>query len=176
MTTATLHPMDQAGRRVEFAFRSDPDRHLPGVITGIDTTQHKPVLKVRLDGTRSNLHVQADYDGLRYLDSLGPVPELPMGRFRPTAADLAGAWAGVPVCQFEDEDVIVLTADRGAALRAITAYCTDMDWDMEFESLDCLVARWVVFEWQPEDAEGPWLMYFAAEGDDMALQIHYLPA
>jgi hypothetical protein len=34
----------------------------------------------------------------------------------------------------------------------------------------------VVFEWQPEGDEYPWVMQFADEGDDQAIRIHYLPA
>lgn len=175
MTKPTLHPMAQPGRRVEFAYYSDPDLYLPGVITGIDHDQARSVL-IRLDGARSNLHIPPNYKGLRYLDAIGPVPELPMGRFHPTSADLGGAWEGVPVCQFEDEDVIVLTPRRDAAVTALTAYCTDMDWDLELVDPGRMVARWAVFERQPEDAESPWLMNVADKGDDMALLIHYLPA
>jgi hypothetical protein len=34
-----------------------------------------------------------------------------------------------------------------------------------------------VFEWEPEDAESPWTVSWdAAEGDDQAVHIYYLPA
>lgn len=178
--TSTVETKAVVGRRVEFAYhRSLIDDsatvYLPGVITAL-TEGEAACVRVRLDGTRSNLAVRPDDEGLRYLDEVGAVPELPMGRFHPTAKDVEGEWEGVPVCQFEDEDMVALIADRDAAAQAITAYCTDMGMDMEFVDLSFLQARWVVFEWQPEDAECPWLMNWAAEGDDMAIQINYLPA
>lgn len=171
MTTA-LETKAVVGRRVEFAYYRDQDTYLPGIITAV--TEDEASLRIRLDGARSNSAVRADYEGLRYLDLVQDVPALPMGRFHPTARDFGGTWEGVPVCQFEDEDIVILTADCRPAAVALLAYCADMGIDSE--SLAPMETHWVVFEWQPEDDESQWLMHFAKQGDDMAIQIHYLPA
>ncbi|MFB7592384.1 hypothetical protein [Streptomyces sp. NPDC056169] len=166
-----------AGRRVEFAYYRDQDVYLPGIITAI--TDDPASLRVRLDGTRSNLACRADYEGIRYLDQVIPVPDLPMGRFHPTVRDFDGTlYAGIPVCEFEDEDIVLLTPDPTTARAALAAYLDDHGMDPEYHRHhpDCLELRWVVFEWQPEDAECPWLMTFGTGGADMAVQIHYLPA
>ena len=170
--TDTLAEKAVVGRLVEFAYRRVPNTYLPGIITSI--TDDPASLRIRLGSARSTIAVRADYENLRYLDQVMPVPELPVGRFHPTVADMQGEFAGVPVCEFEDGDVLVLTAEPAAARAALAAYCTEMD--MGLELVDLLEAHWVVFEWQPEDAECPWLMDFAKQGDDMAIQIHYLPA
>ena len=175
MPDTTLPAGAVVGRRVEYAYHRDQNVYLPGIITAI--TDDPASLRVRLDGTRSTLACRADYDGIRYLDDVTPVPALPMGRFHPTARDFSGTYAGIPVCEFEDGDIVLLTADPAAARAALLAYFQDQDMDPDYHDLDLLELRWVVFEWQPEDAECPWLMTFgAAEDDDMALQIHYLPA
>lgn len=96
--------------------------------------------------------------------------------FHPTAAGMTSEYAGVPVTEFVDGDVALLTADGNAARAALAAYATAMDLDLELMSVDRLTARWAVFTWQPENAECPWAMHFASEGDDMALPVHYLPA
>ena len=101
-------------------------------------------------------------------------PPRPMGRFHPTADDLQGEWEGVPATEFEDGDIVLVTDDRTAALKALTAYAADMGLDLEFHS--DMEARWVVFEWQPEDAEYRYFMHFTTEDADMALPVHYLPA
>lgn len=177
MTTQLAAPKAQIGRRVTFAHHHDPIEH-PGIITAV----LDGVVKVRLDGQRSNLHVPVDFDGLRYLDEVTAVPALPMGRFYPTAKDLGDfVFDGVAVVGFdEDEDAIVLTAERAKAVAAASTYLREAcDIDDEAtvrEEVSHMERRWVVFEWQPEDAECPWLMDWASEGDDMAVQLHYLPA
>lgn len=177
MPDTSQHEKAVVGRRVEFAYYRDQDTYLPGIITAI--TDDPASLRVRLDGARSNLACRADYDGIRYLDQVVPVPALPMGRFHPTARDFDGAtYAGIPVCEFEDEDIVLLTSDPADARAALLAYFQDQDMDPDHDrhDPDLMELRWVVFEWQPEDAECPWLMTFDAEGADMAIQIHYLPA
>jgi hypothetical protein len=140
-------------------------------------TDDHPGVYIRLDGARSSLFTAARFfDRVTWLDEVGPVPELPMGRFRPTVDDLEGEWEGVPVCRFENGHIIALTPDRKAALAALAAYCTDMDYGVEAMSLGDVQSQWAVFTWQPEDAECPWLMDDANEGDDQAIQLHYLPA
>lgn len=170
--TDTLTDKAVVGRLVEFAYYRVPDTYLPGIITAV--TEDPASLRIRLGSARSTIAVRPDYENLRYLDQVLPVPDLPMGRFHPTAAHMQGEFAGVPVCEVEDGDVVVLTADSVAARAALAAYCAEMD--MDLEAVDLLETHWVVFEWQPEDAECPWLMDFAKQGDDMAIQIHYLPA
>ncbi|WP_331741437.1 hypothetical protein OG760_37680 (plasmid) [Streptomyces sp. NBC_00963] len=165
------------GRRVLFAYYRAPDTYLPGIITAI--RDDAATLQVRLDGRRTTIPCPADYRGLRYLNEVVPVPELTMGRFRPTAKDFGGAWEGVPVCRMEEDDIVILAAVPSAARGAAAAYlrevCGDSD-DVIREYLRWLTDRWVTFEWQREDAEYPWLMVSAAEGDEQALHIHYLPA
>jgi hypothetical protein len=178
--TTCLTEKAVVGRRIEFTyFRDLPDgpSH-PGIITGTEPGYSGNLLAlIRLDGKRSTLRIPLDYKGLTYLDQVVPVPALPMGRFTPTADDFGGAWEGVPVLQCESEDIVILTADLDAARAALSAFCKDMYLDLEFLPLDRLEARWAVFEWQPEDAEYPWTVNWdAAECDDQALHIYYLPA
>lgn len=180
MTTPTIHPKVEPGRRVMFTRYSDlgkPGRpETPGVITGLMPEQGASV-RLRLDGRRSSLYVRPDFEGLRYLDETGPVPELPMGRFRPTPDDLEGVWEGVPVCSIsEDGDIVLLTLDREQAVKAATAYLTDAWVDLDFVHWDDLVLRWAYFEWQPEDSDMAWFMHWCDQGDDQAIQLYYLPA
>ncbi|WP_329126167.1 hypothetical protein [Streptomyces sp. NBC_01353] len=171
----TLHEKAVVGRRVEYAYHQDV--YLPGIITAI--TDDAASVRVRLDGTRSNLACRPDYEGLRYLDDVTPVPVLPMGRFQPTHRDLDGnTYRGVPACEFEDGDIVLLTSDPAAARAALLEYFRvhDLDPDYGLQDPDLLELRWAVFQWQPEDAECPWLATFDAEGADMAVQIHYLPS
>jgi hypothetical protein len=180
--TITLEDLAVVGRRVEFAYyRSLHDDfetlYLPGIITAV--TDDVASLRVRLDGQRSNLTVRPDYEGLRYLEQVVPVPELPMGRFTPTVDDLEGVWEGVPLCSIsEDGDLIVLTGDRVKAIAAARTYLDEMGGVyLEDVDFDDIRAHWAVFEWEPEDAEFPWTVdWDAAEGDDHAIRIHYLPA
>jgi hypothetical protein len=180
--TSTLEDLAVIGRRVEFAYyRSLHDDsetlYLPGIITAI--TDDPASLRVRLDGQRSNLPLRPDYEGLRYLEQVVPVPDLPMGRFIPTVDDLEGVWEGVPLCSIgEDGDLIVLTGDRAKAIAAARTYLDEMGGvDLDYVDFDDIRAHWAVFEWQPEGAECPWLVdWDAAEGDDQAIRIHYLPA
>lgn len=168
-----------AGRRVEFAFYRDLTTYHPGIITGTEPGNDGDLLaRVRLDGERHTLTVPAGYEGLRYLNEVGPVPDLPMGRFLPTVRDFGGfEYGGIPVCQLDDESVVVLTGDPAAARTAVIRFCSDMWLDLEFVGLDRMAAVWAVFEWQPEDAETPWTVRTdATEADDKAVRIHHLPA
>jgi hypothetical protein len=186
MTTAQItHPKAEVGRRVMFTRYSDlgaTDRpEKPGVITGLKPDQGASV-RIRLDGDRSGFYVRPDFEGLRYLDEVGPVPDLPMGRFHPTLDDLEGEWEGVPICSLgEDGELIALAADRDAAVKAANVYRRDMHgclYNPEFDTVtaDQLVAHWAYFEWQPEDAECPWYVHWTHEGDDQAVHVYYLPA
>jgi hypothetical protein len=183
--TTTIDARAVPGRRVLFTRYSDldkPNAAEPGIITGLVPTQGSSV-KIRLDGQRSPLHVRPDYQGLHYLDEIGDVPALPMGRFTPTVDELEGEWEGVPVCSVsEDGDVIALTDDHQQAVRAISVYRREMAgclYNPDFDGVDASEVRafWAVFEWQPEDSEMPWTVRWdATEGDDQAIRIHYLPA
>lgn len=180
--TTTLSAEAVVGRRIEFAYYSNLHGGAetvwhPGIITATEPGYTTMLACIRLDGERrSGLRIPVDYEGLRYLDEVVDVPELPMGRFHPTAADMSGEYGGVLVCEFEEGDIAFLTADPDTARAALTAYGTAMDMYLGGSELDHLEARWVVFEWEPEDAECPWFMRFADEGDDMAVHVHYLPA
>lgn len=130
---------------------------------------------MRLDGQRSTMRLPATSERLRYLEEAGPVPELPRGRFVPAAKDFAGEWAGVAVCEFLDGELLALTGDRSAAADAICAYGREMGLDPHFMDLGQLESGWAVFVWEPEDAECPWLLERAEPGDEMAVQLHFLP-
>jgi hypothetical protein len=183
--TSTLEDLAVAGRRVTFTYY----RHLkdgpavPGIITGTETAVNgAPLARVRLDGTRSTITPPIDYEGLVYLDEVVPVPELPMGRFTPERSDTNGFWEkeGVllaAICE-DGEDLIVITDDREKAITAARAYLVDEALvDLDYVNFEHIRAHWAVFEWEPEDAEFPWTVRWdAAEGDDQAIRIHYLPA
>jgi len=180
--TSTLEEKAVVGRRVKYSYTSDKTQR-PGVITDTTTALNGVLLvMVRLDGARSNLHIPPDHDNLIYLDEIGAVPELPMGRFRPSAASLGFdfVYDGVPVCGFEDGDAVAVTDDRARAEAAIATWLRESegieDEHTVRELLAWLKPRWVVFEWEPEDAECVWLMNPASEDDDQAVRIHYLPA
>lgn len=182
--SSTLTDKAVVGRRVEFAYYRDWERtnipYHPGIITRL--TDDKASLRIRLDGTRCNLAVRPDYEGLRYLDQIVPVPVLPMGRFTPTVDQMEGEWEGVPVCSLgEDGDLIALTDDAARAVTAMNAYRREMSgclYNPEFDTAAAtdLQAECAVFTWEPEDAECPWTVRFAAEREDQAVHIHYLPA
>ena len=178
MTITALTEKAVVGRRITLTYYRDLERSdvpvYPGIITGLVPDQEASV-RVRLDGTRCNLHVRPGYEGLTYLDEVVPVPDLPMGRFTPTADDFGGDWEGVPIVQCESEDIVILTVDQTRAAVALHAFCKDMGIDREY--LPAMRSRWAVFEWEPEDAELPWTVdWDAAEGDDQAVHIYYLPA
>jgi hypothetical protein len=170
MPTTTV-PLAVVGRRIEFAYRSARDTWLPGIVTEVNP----PHILIRLDGKRSTIQMPASHHRLRYTDTVIPVPDLPMGRFVPTGADMHGRFAGVPVTEFEDGDIVLVTGDREAAIKALAEYCAYVGMEFVDLDLDSLEAVWRTFEWQPEDAEHQWVMSTAAEGDHMALLVHYLP-
>lgn len=183
--TSTLTEKAVAGRRVTFTYHRDrglpePPAH-PGVITGTEPGASGRLLaRIRLDGTRSNLHVPVDDEGLTYLDQVGPVPELPMGRFVPVPSDTNGIWEkeGVPLALIgeDGEDLILITDSAEKARTAAMAYATEVDWDLDYVDFDSLQPYWAVFEWEPEDAECPWTVSWASKGDAQAVHIYYLPA
>jgi hypothetical protein len=181
---AELKPLAaQIGRRVTYAYYNARPAEHRGVITGAKTAANgSPIALVRLDGTRSSIHIPADHEGLHYLDEVGPVPELPMGRFQPGLEHPAMDYAydGVMVLEFDDGDMAAITDDRAKAEAAVATYLREQcGIEAETEIVDELAElklQWVVFEWQPAEAECAWLMNYAAEGDDQALQVHYLPA
>lgn len=172
------------GRRIELAYYRDLKNdsgnatYHPGIITGADTDG----VWIRLDGSRCNLRARADYEGLRYLDQVVPVPKLPMGVFTP-APDLDGFYekAGVLLATIgeDGEDLVIVTDDRAKAWTASCEYFREVHIgiDPDYQDADDLQPQWAVFEWEPEDAEVPWTVRWdATEGDDQAIRIYYLPA
>ena len=176
MSTSTIPAEAAVGRRVAFSHINDPKR-TEGVITHVAG----PDIKVRLDGQRSNLHLRADYEGLRYLAEIVPVPVLPMGRFQPSTqhAGIDYEYDGVLVVEFDEGDMAAITSDRAKAEGAVATYLREQagidDETTVRDELAELQLQWVVFEWQPEGAECDWLMNPAAADDDESLQVYYLP-
>lgn len=179
--SSTVTEQAVVGRRVTLTYYRDlrlpnPPVH-PGIITSV--AEDKTSVRFRLDGKRYNLAARSDYQGLTYLDEVVTVPALPMGRFTPTAADLLGVWEGVPLSTIgeDGEDLILLTDDEEKARAAAMAYDEGVGVHPESANYDRIQACWAVFEWEPEDAEFPWTVRWdAAEGDDQAVHIFYLPA
>ncbi|MEU1599578.1 hypothetical protein ABZ468_43950 [Streptomyces sp. NPDC005708] len=172
MPSAPIHPMAQEGRRITFASHKEPKTVYPGVITRVDGS----TLDVRLDGQRSNLRVHADYAGIQYLNEIGPVPELPMGPFHPTAADFANVqYDGVLLAECADGDLIALTPDPVQAVAAMNAHLRQKGLDAELAT-DDVQRRWAVFKWQPPESECPWTVDWADADAAMAVPLHYLPA
>ncbi|MGX1220388.1 hypothetical protein [Streptomyces ambofaciens] len=185
--TATVEDLAVVGRRIEFAYhRSLIDDTatlwLPGIIAGSERGLNgSPLARIRLDGRRSTLTIPVAYEGLRYLDQVVPVPELPMGRFLPAVDEQNGFQekAGVVLASIgeDGEELVFLTDDPAKARAAALAHARDTHLDVDYVDLDALTARWAVFEWEPEDAECLWTVRFdATEDDDKAVRIHYLPA
>lgn len=176
MTDTTVHPKAEIGRRVTFSHINDP-KQIEGVVTFVAD----PTVWVRLDGQRSNLQLRADYEGLRYLDEVAPVPALPMGRFQPGTQHpgFDYEYDGVLIVEFEEGDLAALTGDRAKAEAAVATYLREYhgiedETDLRDELAE-LKPQWVAFEWEPEDAECAWLMNTAEQGGDQVLQVHYLP-
>ena len=174
------------GRRVTFTYYRDlghPDvPAYPGIVTGTEPGYSGNLLAlIRLDGTRSTLSIPVTYEGITYLDEVVPVPDLPMGRFIPFASDQNGFYekAGVLVAAIgeDGEDLIVVTDSVAKAREAVTEYAEWTGLDPDYMGLHHLRPYWAVFTWEPEDAESPWIVnWAAAEGDDQAVHIYYLPA
>lgn len=182
MNTTATHPKAETGRRVTYEFYN-ARKPQPGVITGTKTTDNGDLIAlVRLDGQRSSMHIPVDLEGLHLLDEIGPVPELPMGRFQPGTQHpgMDYVYDGVLIVQFDDGDMAAITADRDKAEAAVATYLREEsgidDETTIRDELAELKPQWVVFEWEPEDAECAWLMNLAHEGDDQAIRVHYLPA
>lgn len=171
----TLENLAVVGRRVELALYRDQDNYLPGIITAV--TDDEASLLIRLDGKRYNIPTRTDHPFLRYLDEVVPVPALPMGPFIPTADDMSGVWAGVPLAVLGEDELILLTGKKAEARGAVVAYGEEMGIDLTSIDDEDLRPCWAVFTWEPEDAECPWTVnWAAAEGDEKAVRIYYLPA
>jgi hypothetical protein len=181
-STTTLEDLAVRGRRVLFTYfrqLGDGPEH-PGIITGLEDGDSGSLRAlIRIDGTRSNLSVPVDYEGLTYLEEVVDVPDLPMGPFTPAANDLLGVWEDVPLATIGEDgtDLIILTDDRDKAVAAARAYDREVGVDVHFVNYDAIKAYWAVFTWEPEDSEFPWTVRWdAQEGDNQAIRIHYLPA
>lgn len=185
--SSTLTGKAVVGRRIELTYYRDlelpePPKH-PGIITGLGQGAVNGLVQgsvwIRLDGKRYTLAAASDYQGLTYLDDVVAVPALPMGPFTPTAEDMLGVWEDVPLSTIgeDGEALILLTADRQKALAAAVAYLQEVGIDVEYVNFEAIQSCWAVFEWEPEDAPSPWTVRWgAAEGDDQAIQLYYLPA
>jgi len=184
--TSTLTEKAVIGRRVTLTYYRDlnrpdrPDRpEHPGVITELVPNQGASV-RIRLDGTRCSVYARPDYEGLTYLDEVGPVPELPMGRFTPVASDPYGFYkkAGVLLATIGEDgaDLVVITDDPEIARAAARLYDTEIGVDVDSVNYGAMAPKWAVFEWEPEDAECPWTVSWASKGDDQAVHIYYLPS
>lgn len=179
--SSTLVEKAVVGRRIELAYYRDLKNdgadatYHPGIITGVDGG-----VWIRLDGTRCNVRSPIDYEGLRYLDDVVPVPDLPMGPFTPAADSEHGFYekAGVLLATIgeDGEDLVILTDDRAKAAAAAAAYDAEIGLDLDSVDYGALRAKWAVFEWEPEDSESPWTVRWASEGDDMAIHLYFLPA
>lgn len=178
--SSTVKEKAVVGRRILFNHASrGPDQ--PAVITRLKVKEEGfgGGFYIRLDGQRSQTWVPDKFEWrVTYLDEVVPVPDLPMGRFQPTVKELDGEWEGVLVCTVsEDGDIILLTTDREAAVRAATAYFTEYGVDLNYVNFDSLVPRWAVFTWLPEDAETDWSVSWGArKKDDQAVHVYLLPA
>lgn len=177
---STLKEKAVVGRRILFNHASrGPDQ--PAIITRLKEEGFGAGFFIRLDGQRSQAWVPDKFMWrVTYLDQVVPVPELPTGRFQPTVDDLEGEWEGVPLCTVsEDGDLVLLTTDRKAAVRAATAYFTEIGVDPDYVNFDRMVQRWAVFEWEPdpENADADWFVRWdARKDDDQAVHVYLLPA
>jgi hypothetical protein len=186
--TTSLAEKAVAGRRVKYLIHRSAhddrtaDAYQGGIVTGTVTAGNGRLLaKVRLDGDRSSLTLPADYDGLRYLDEVVPVPVLPMGRFTPVEDEMNGFFhvQGVLVTTVgEDGDEwVFITDDRDKAKAAALAYAEETDVDVDFVDFGALEPKWAAFEWEPEESESPWVVHWdAQESDDHAVHVFYLIA
>lgn len=166
------------GRRILFNHASlGPDQ--PAIITRLKEEGYGAGFFIRLDGSRSQTWVPDQFLWrVTFLDEVVPVPEFPTGRFQPTVAEMEGEWEGVLVSTVtEDGDILLVTTDRTAAVRAATAY---FDWagvDLDYVHFDSLALRWAAFEWEPEGADADWsVRWDARKGDDQAVHVYHLPA
>lgn len=181
--TTTTQPTAEAGRRILFTGYGGIDRAFPGVITAVAPDGD---LTIRLDGSRTTLRITPATlpasKSLELLGEIGPVSELPMGRFQPGLQHpgMDCAYDGVLVLEFDEGDLAAITDDRGKAEAAIATHLRErlgMDDESSIsDELKALKPQWAAFEWQPEEAEHVWWWESAEEGDDQAIRIHYLPA
>lgn len=177
--SSTLTEKAVVGRRIELTYYRDLEKDNAPTHPGIITSIGQGSVWIRLDGKRYSLHARSNFQGLRYLDDVVSVPELPMGRFQPAAGDMLGVWEGVPLSTIgeDGEDLILLTTDREKAAAAAIAYDREVGVDVDCVDYGRLRACWAVFEWEPEDAEFPWTVRWdASDDEDQAVHIYYLPA
>ncbi len=101
-------------------------------------------------------------------------------RFRPVQDDDLGFWqhdGTVYATVGEDcENVLILTADQDTAMKVAAAHFHDVGIDLADVDFDAMRALWAVFEYMPETPDYLWQWSPAAEGDDQAVPVHYLPA
>ncbi|WP_306317283.1 MULTISPECIES: hypothetical protein [unclassified Streptomyces] len=177
MTTQTLTA--GPGRRIVFSgFASDPTPR-PGVITGVDGD----ALLIRLDGTRYNLRIVPDRlpatKHLHLLNEIGPVPDLPMGPFAPTA-DVRNAIYELDGVLYatvgeDGESLIVVTDDLDVAKTVARHHAKATDLVLDDAVLEGFEAEWSQFVWTPEGSLCPWVLMPASKDDEYAVHVHCLP-
>ena len=157
-------PLAEVGRHVTVDWYGA--RQMPGIITDIPDNP----LRVRLTGTRSSVVLHPTSPHLTYLTKVIQVPELPMGAFTPTPeADQEGTWEGIGITSLDDCSTLAITGDKHQAMAALNAYHRELcEWPnlagddkpnaTEADLLKLLEVRQVVFEWQEEGDEYPWLI------------------
>lgn len=174
MTTSSAQALPgQAvpGRRVTYR-HPILDTDLTGSIEKVD---EGTLLRVRLDGHRRPITVQASSELVTYLDEVTDLPPIPVGRFTPIPEELNAVRAGVPLAVIGANDLILLTTDPDAAIAAATDYLPDMGYNPATVDWTTLETRWAGFDWPEDTTRFDWILTWVAEGDDQALHVHYLP-
>jgi hypothetical protein len=170
--TTLSNPKATPGRRVVYR-HPVVDTDLPGIIASIDEGN---LLRLRLDGHRRTVTVTDSSEHVTYLEETGQLPPaVPVGRFHPIPEELTAVRAGVPLTVVDGNNLLLLTADRDAAVSAVTAFLPDMGYDPNGIDWTLLEARWAVFEWSEDLSSYAWALTWGVEGDDQAVHVHYLP-
>lgn len=170
MTTST--PQAVPGRRVTYR-HPILSEDLPGSIVTVD---EGTLLRVRLDGHRRTITVQSRSEAVTYLPEVTAIPPIPVGRFRPIPEELTAIRQGVMLALLGADALVMLTADRDAAIAAGSDFLAENGVDPATVDWTTLEARWAGFDWPEDTASFDWTLSWVAEGDDQAIHAHYLPS
>lgn len=182
-STASLEDQAVTGRRVLFTYHRElgtgPEH--PGIITGLeDGYEGTRLALIRLDGTRSTLSIPTDYEGITYLDQVVDVPALPTGSFIPVADDknVVQEHDGVLYAQTgeDGEYLVVVTDDLEAAKNVARHHAKSIGLALTEDDLEAFDAEMSTFVWEPENAECPWVVGPAQDGDENAVHTFTLYA